>query len=210
MKNIARLIMAEKKNIETLIHKAKKAKDSAEIETFKKKLHPVETITKIIIFLAIIGAFVALYLIYLHFRNGGSSFCNINERFNCDVVNRSSYSVFLGIPVAIIGFLGYLAFIVIGIAFLTGYDWSKLHKELRPKHLNWLMFAFAALGVAFSLYLAYIEEFVLHTWCIMCIASLVIITSILILSIISYTYCRRCKDQLHKVGMKAGKACRFC
>jgi len=202
------------KNIETLLHKARKAKDKDEkdatIEGFKKKLHPVETITKVIIFLSIVGALVALYLIYLHFRNGGSSFCNINERFNCDVVNRSPYSVFLGIPVSIIGFLGYISFIVIGVAFLTGYDWSKLNAKLRPKHLNWLMLVFAALGVLFSLYLAYIEEFVLHTWCVMCIASLVIIISIFVLMIFSYRYCRKCKDQLHKVSMKAGKACGFC
>jgi uncharacterized membrane protein len=208
----------KEKTIEHLLHKAKremkKAKEqeakNTELDKFTKKLHPVETLTKIIIFLAIIGVFVAIYLTYLHFRNGGTSFCNINERFNCDVVNRSPYSVFMGIPVAIIGFLGYIAFIVIGVAFLLGYDWSKLHPKLRPKHLNWLILAMAAIGTLFSLHLAYIEEFVLHTWCIMCVASLLIIISILVLSIISYRYCRRCKDQLHKVGMKAGDACRYC
>jgi uncharacterized membrane protein len=185
-------------------------KKQAKEELAKKKLHPVETLTKVIIFLAIIGIFVALYLLNLHYKNGGSSFCNINEQFNCDVVNQSPYSELFGIPVAIIGFFGYLAFIVVGVAFLTGYDWSVIHHKLRPKHLNWLMMAFGIVGFAFSLYLSYIEEFVLHTWCIMCIVSLILITTILVLSIINYSYCVRCKEKLHKLGMKTGKVCRYC
>ena len=185
----------------------KKAESEKEV---KRKLRPVETLTKVIIFLAIIGIFVSLYLVYLHYTPSGSSFCNINEKFNCDVVNKSVYSEFLGIPVAIIGFMGYLSFIVIGVAFLAGYDWSIIHPKLRPKHLNWLLLAFGVTGFIFSLYLAYIEEFVLHTWCIMCIVSLILITTILILSIISYSNCMRCKHQLHKLGMKTGKVCRYC
>lgn len=176
----------------------------------KKKTSPVEKITKTIIILSIIGVFVALYLVNLHYKTGGSSFCNINEKLNCDVVNKSTYSEFLGIPVAIIGFLGYVAFIVLGFTILAGYDWSIFHHKLRAKHLNMLMLALGIIGFMFSLYLAYIEEFVLHAWCIMCIASLLIITTILVLAIINYNCCRKCKNPLHKAAMKNGKSCRYC
>ena len=191
-------------------HKTKKARKEGFDAKFERKLHPVETLTRVIIFLAIVGSLVASYLIYLHYSPSDSSFCNINEQLNCDVVNKSPYSEFLGVPVAIIGLAGYLAFIVIGTCFLTGYDWSKIHNKLRPKHLNWLLMVFAIIGIAFSLYLAYIEEFVLHTWCIMCIASLLIITSLLVLTIINYKYCTKCRNMLVKAGMKSVKSCRYC
>ena len=42
-----------------------------------------------------------------HYAKSATSFCEIGEKFDCDVVNRSEYSSLMGIPVAGIGFAGY-------------------------------------------------------------------------------------------------------
>jgi len=44
--------------------------------------------------------------LYHHFSTSKTSFCNFGESFNCDIVNRSSYSMLAGVPVALIGVIG--------------------------------------------------------------------------------------------------------
>ena len=57
--------------------------------------------------LALAGAVVSSVSLYHHFSTSKSSYCDIGENFNCDIVNRSTYSVVLGLPVALIGIIGY-------------------------------------------------------------------------------------------------------
>ena len=59
--------------------------------------------------LALAGALVSSVSLYHHYGSSETSYCDFGESFNCDIVNRSIYSVFLGIPVALIGMVGYLA-----------------------------------------------------------------------------------------------------
>jgi len=88
--------------------------------------------------------------------------------FNCDLVNRSIYSQFFGVPVASIGLLGY--FFLFG---LSASD-SRLVTVLR--------FVASTAGLGFALYLAYIEASVLAVWCLLCIGSLVMIFTITVLA----------------------------
>jgi len=80
------------------------------------------------------------------------------------------YSSLFGIPVALIGIVGYLA--LLGLATV----WGK--REETPRML--LLASLAGLG--FALYLTYIEGFVLATWCILCLTSLTLILTIAVLS----------------------------
>jgi uncharacterized membrane protein len=167
----------------------------------------LEIVTKILIFFAIIGLLVSLYMTWLHFKPAGKSFCSLNEQFDCDAVNKSVYAEIYGVPVSLIGAVGYALFVFFGVLFVTGYDWSRVYRRLRAKHLNMLIITMAVAGFLFSLYLSYVQEFVLRTWCIMCIASFAIIVIILVLAIWSYSYCARCTKEY---GKMCRKMCRYC
>jgi vitamin-K-epoxide reductase (warfarin-sensitive) len=109
------------------------------------------------------GIVISVVSLYHHYGTSQSSFCDLGGKLNCDIVNRSVYSVFLGVPVALIGVIGYglLLFLVIG-------------GRSRPQTLT-LLLAVSLPGLAFALYLTYIEGWVLGTWCVLCLSSLTMI-----------------------------------
>lgn len=101
-----------------------------------------------------------------HYAKSATQFCDFNQRFNCDIVNRSEYSTVVGIPVAAIGVAGYAAL------FILATFWRR-----QPQTPNRLLGA-AIAGLIFALYLTYIEAYELMTWCILCLASLAFIVLI--------------------------------
>jgi len=116
-----------------------------------------------IAFIAIAGVLVSSISLQHHFSHSKTSFCNLTETFNCDIVNRSKYSTLFGIPVALIGILGYLLL----LALATIYR----HNAETPI----VLLITSAGGLGFALYLTYIEKFVLAAWCILCLSSLALI-----------------------------------
>ena len=120
---------------------------------------------------ALAGILVSSFSLYHHFSKSKTSFCDIGQSFDCDLVNRSQYSMFHGIPVALLGILGYL--FILSLA--TGYR----EKAETPFILAGVTLA----GLGFAIYLTYIEAFVLHTWCILCLSSLTLITVAAVLSL---------------------------
>ena len=105
-----------------------------------------------------------------HYAKSATSYCEFGEKFNCDIVNRSEYSSLLGIPVAGIGVAGYGLLLVLS-------TFRRLDNQT-PKRL----LLTAAAGLAFALYLTYVEAYVLMTWCILCLTSLVLIALITLLA----------------------------
>ncbi len=120
--------------------------------------------------IALAGVAVSSFSLYHHFSRSKTSFCDIGESFNCDLVNRSVYSTVLGVPVALIGILGYL--LILGLA--TVYR----EKAETPA----ILVIVSAGGLGFALYLTYIEAYVLRAWCILCLTSLTLIFSSAVLS----------------------------
>jgi vitamin-K-epoxide reductase (warfarin-sensitive) len=118
------------------------------------------------------GAGVAVSAVSLerHYAKSATAFCDIGERFNCDIVNRSEYSSVIGIPVAGIGVVGYA--VLLGLA--TVY-------RARPETPLRLLVT-ALLGLGFALRLTYLEGYVLDTWCILCLSSLGLIALIALLA----------------------------
>ena len=108
--------------------------------------------------LAVLGVAVAALALREHYRTDTSP-CSINEKWDCGIVNHSSYAVLWGVPVASIGIAGYL---------LMG------ALALKRWYLALLPVALAAL--AFSLYLTHIEAHLLGVWCVYCVASLGVIS----------------------------------
>jgi vitamin-K-epoxide reductase (warfarin-sensitive) len=140
-----------------------------------------------VIVLSVLAMGVTAYLIYLHYVPEASSVCNINESFNCDVVNKSQWSYIpLGsveIPVSILGFLYYLGVFIGTLGVLKGWKFTKILKWFEPMNVIRLMKWLTVLGVIFALYLTYIEAFVLYTYCIFCLTQQVLIVFILALFI---------------------------
>ena len=114
----------------------------------------------VIALLAAAGIIDSAVALRNHYAKSKTSYCEFGESFNCDTVNRSSYSVVLGIPVALIGVIGYGGLLVL----------STLYREKAETPAMLLMAAVGGLG--FALYLTYIEAYVLAEWCILCLASL--------------------------------------
>jgi vitamin-K-epoxide reductase (warfarin-sensitive) len=106
-----------------------------------------------------------------HYAKSATQFCEIGEKFNCDIVNRSEYSTVAGIPVAGIGVAGYAVLLIL----------ATVYRSQTETPIRLVVTAFG--GFAFALYLTYIEAYVLTTWCILCLTSLLLIFLITILTI---------------------------
>jgi len=107
-----------------------------------------------------------------HYAKSATTYCDFSQKFSCDIVNRSEYSEIAGIPVAGIGVAGYVALFVLS-------TFWRSRTEAPP----WLLAASLA-GLAFALYLTYIEAYQLMTWCILCLISLTLISLITVLAAI--------------------------
>jgi vitamin-K-epoxide reductase (warfarin-sensitive) len=110
--------------------------------------------------LSVAGMAVSSVSLYHHYGTSKTSYCDFGASFNCDMVNRSVYSTLAGIPVALIGVLGYLALFML----------STFYRAKAETPIMILLGAITGLG--FALYFTYIEKFVLTVWCILCLSSL--------------------------------------
>jgi len=113
----------------------------------------------IIAILSLAGAVVSGVSLQRHYAKSATTYCDFNQQFNCDIVNRSEWSTLAGIPVAAIGIAGYAAL------FLLATLWRS-----RAETPTRLLIA-ALIGFAFALYLTYVEKYQLMTWCILCLSS---------------------------------------
>jgi vitamin-K-epoxide reductase (warfarin-sensitive) len=119
----------------------------------------------IIAVVAVLGIVAASLALREHYRTEASP-CSINDKWDCGAVNHSDYAVFAGVPVATIGIAGYVLIAVLALA--------RAWKLLLPAVL---------VGLGFSLYLTHVEAHILQIWCIYCVASLTIISTITLLTI---------------------------
>lgn len=120
--------------------------------------------------LAVLGIAVSSVSLQHHYAKSKTSYCDFGENFNCDLVNRSQYSSLAGIPVAFIGIAGYVVLLAL----------ATLYRDKAESPA--MLLVASALGLAFALYLTYVEGFVLQAWCILCLTSLTAISLITLLS----------------------------
>lgn len=118
-----------------------------------------------------LGFLDSAYLTVEHFLNRTPP-CSVLR--GCETVTTSSYSVIFGIPMALMGALYYLAIILALVYYL---DAKKAWV------LKWVS-RFTAVGFLFSLYLVYLQLFVLHAICIYCMFSALSSTALFILGVI--------------------------
>jgi uncharacterized membrane protein/protein-disulfide isomerase len=117
--------------------------------------------------IALAGLADAVYLAISHYRvytdMGYKSFCAVSKAINCDTVSQSPFSIFLNVPVSVWGIVGYLFFLVV----LLSFGWLDRDKTRLWPSLWMMAFCFSV----YSLVLAFISTFYIHSYCIMCIVS---------------------------------------
>ena len=118
--------------------------------------------------LTVLGVVLASYLTYIHYA-GIKPLCGRNGG-GCEIVQTSEYSKLVGVPVALIGLLGYIA--ILGSLLVPESETSRLATV-----------AFTVIGFGFSAYLTYRELFSIHHICEYCVSSAVIVTILMCLSV---------------------------
>lgn len=114
----------------------------------------------VMIAIATVGLCVASYLTYVHYA-GGPILCL--KGGGCETVQHSIYSKLAGVPVALIGLIGYITILA-----------SLLIPESESTRLATM--AFTVVGFGFSLYLTGRELFSIHAICPWCVSSAVMMT----------------------------------
>ena len=114
--------------------------------------------------LAAIGIGIAGYLVYVHYADA-KVLCSISH--GCETVQKSKYAKLAGVPVALLGLLGYVAIM------------ASLFVRTEAARLAGA--GMAIVGVGFSGWLTYLEAARIHAWCQWCVASAIVMALLAIL-----------------------------
>ena len=117
--------------------------------------------------LGVVGISLALFLLWERYFTPSFQPCNINATVNCNAVISGEVANTLGIPTPLIGLVGYIVILI-----------SAFKKNKK------LVLGMAAFGLAFCLYIAFIELFQLHVVCPVCIACQLDMITVFILGIV--------------------------
>jgi uncharacterized membrane protein len=123
--------------------------------------------------LVILGLLVSIYMTVYKLTSNDAMCAGSGD---CKTVNASRYSEVNGIPVAVIGAVGYLAILAV-LYFENRNNFFKQNGTL-------LIFGMALTGFLFSVWLIYVEVALLKAICPFCVTSQVSMTLIFILSVI--------------------------
>ena len=120
---------------------------------------------------ALAGMFVALYLTLYKLGYIGTLACAVGS---CETVQTSKWAIFLNFPVAAWGVGYYFTVLVVSLAGLSP-SWAE------RRGLSLLLVAMTAIGAAFSLWLTYLELFVIDAICMYCVISWILATSLVVI-----------------------------
>ncbi len=119
--------------------------------------------------LAVAGIGIASYLSYVHYAHqtivcGGLG--------SCETVNTSKYAELMGVPVALLGGVLYVLLLLVAVRWLLAGPYLAAPAA----------WAIALGGFLFSVYLTYLELFVIDAICLWCVASACVLTAALIVT----------------------------
>ena len=118
------------------------------------------------IVVAVIGLGIATYLTIVHYT-GGAPVCAIAH--GCETVQKSDYSKLAGIPVAVLGLVGYLGIL------------AALIKD--DENARSAAAFLSILGFGFSAWLTYTEIALIDAICIWCVGSAICMTILAALNV---------------------------
>jgi len=126
--------------------------------------------------LALAGIFVSLYLLLYKLGLIGELTCSVGS---CETVNSSKWATFLGLPVAGWGVAWYVGLFILAVA-------STQERFADSATASLVLLGVAASGLLFSLWLTWLELFVIHAICQWCVVSAVIVTVIFMVCVAEY------------------------
>lgn len=114
--------------------------------------------------LALIGMLIAAYMSAYKFGLLGTIVCGTG---GCETVQNSPWAVFAGVPVPVIGLLGYSALFTTAMI-------GVQPAFIEDRRIAVILLVGATIGAAFSAYLTYLEAAVINAWCQWCVVSAVL------------------------------------
>ncbi len=135
--------------------------------------------------LAFIGMGISAYLSFVHF-NGVPLYCEGSG--GCHTVQSSEYATFLGVPVALLGFILYAAIFATSVVAVRGAGWAA---EVAP----FLVFGLALSGVLYSAYLTWLELYRIHAICAWCVASACLLAGLFVIAASQLLVSGRWRDE---------------
>ncbi len=128
---------------------------------------------RVLIALAIVGLAVSIYMTVYKITSNNKMCLGSGD---CATVNSSRYSEVNGIPVAALGVVGYAAILAVLL----------LEKRISffKENGSLLLFGMALTGFLFTLWLIYVEIFLIYALCPFCLVSQITMTAIFILAVI--------------------------
>lgn len=124
--------------------------------------------------LALIGLFVAMYLLLYKLGYIGTLSCKIGS---CEKVNTSPYAVLFGVPVSFWGVLYYVALFSTALAGTT-------ERFAEDRRVAAALVTLTGWGVLFSGYLTYLEAAVIHAWCQWCVVSAILVVLMFVIALL--------------------------
>jgi uncharacterized membrane protein/thiol-disulfide isomerase/thioredoxin len=120
--------------------------------------------------LVMVGAGVAAYLSFIEVTHVEAVCGPVGD---CNTVNQSEYAVLFGVlPVGVLGLMGYGAMMVLWVLGHSGSAETSRRATLG-------LWAAALMGTLFSVYLTFLEPFVIGATCAWCLTSAVVMTLLL-------------------------------
>jgi uncharacterized membrane protein len=123
---------------------------------------------------ALAGVFISAYLWLYKLGKIGTLTCGTG---GCETVQLSPYSRFLGLEVAAIGAVGYALLLVLSLASLNA-------RPALAARLITALVVLSGMALLFTLYLKYLELFVIHAICRWCVGSAVLILVFFVLVVL--------------------------
>ena len=130
----------------------------------------------IIAALALGGVGLSTYLAMYKLGYIGTLACGAG---GCETVQMSKWATLMGLPVAVWGLLYYVALFV--AAFL-----GTTERLVDSPWISHALLALTSWGVAFSVWLTYLELYVIHAICRFCVVSAILVTVLFVMSVLEW------------------------
>ena len=144
----------------------------------KLNLNSIKLITAGWLTVSLIGFVDATYLTIQHYR-GASLDCYVLR--DCEEVTTSQYATIGSIPIALLGALYYLSIILLSAAYL----------DTKHNRLLTIISLLTTLGFLASIFLVYLQIFVIRALCSYCLLSALVAAALFILAVISVRISRK-------------------
>jgi uncharacterized membrane protein len=149
------------------------------LKKYKKNATELTPTIKWISFLGLIfstlGIADTVYLTITHYSTTITLACPDTGFINCQKVTTSSYSEILGVPVALLGLLFFVAMLIVQ----TPWSWRLQTNFFRISRL-----VFSSTGILFVLWLLYVEFHLLHNICLYCTGVHILTFAIFVVTLI--------------------------